>query len=118
MQQNKCLKFRADILDIGTINDNFIAVASQNQNIKIIAPIKCKVLHNLYFDLLGKNTTAIAFHPTQDIIAIANGEVLYILDATHRNIMHTIQTHSGAIRLLTFLPNTSYLICGTVNGRV
>ncbi len=118
MQQNKCLKFRADILDIGTINDDFIAVASQNQNIKIIAPTQCKVLHNLYFDLLGKNTTAIAFHPTQDIIAIANGEVLYILDATHRNIMHTIQTHSGAITLLTFLPNTSYLICGTVNGRV
>ena len=118
MQQNKCLKFRADILDIDTINGDFIAVASQNQNIKIIAPAACKVLHNLYFDLLTKSTTAIAFHPTQDIIAIANGEILYILDATHRNIMHTIQTHSGAITLLIFLPNTSYLICGTANGRV
>ena len=118
MQQNKCLKFRADILDIDIINGDFIAVASQNQNIKIIAPSECKVLHNLYFDLLSKSTTAIAFHPTQGIIAIANGETLYILDATHRNIMHTIQTHSGDITLLTFLPNTSYLICGTDNGRV
>ena len=108
MQRSKCLKFRANVLDIDRINNEFIAVASQNQNIKIIAPRECKVIKNLYFDLLGKTTTAITFHPTQDIIAIANGETLYILDATHRNIMHTIQTHSGAITLLTFLAGTSY----------
>jgi len=118
MQQNKCLKFRTDIAEIDIINNDFLAVASQNQNIKIIAPAKCKVVYNLYFDLLTKKTTAIAFHPTQDIIAIANGEILYILNATHRNIIHTIQTHSGTIALLTFLADTSYLICGTANGRV
>ncbi len=118
MQQNRCLKFRADILAIAKLNNTFLAVASSSQNIKIIVPRECKVVHNIYFDLLGEKTTAIAFHPTQDIMAIANGSTLYILDTTHRDIMQTIATHDGHIEILTFLQETPYLISGTKNGRI
>lgn len=118
MPQNNCLRFRGDIFAIDRIDNNLLGVASRSQNIKLIDPSTCKVLHNIYFDLLGEMTTAVAFHPTQDIMAIANGMTLYILNTTRRNIMHTINTHEGAITLLAFLEQTPYLICGTRNGRV
>ncbi|MBA1432706.1 MAG: hypothetical protein FAF04_03705 [Epsilonproteobacteria bacterium] len=100
MQQTKCLKFRADILDIDTFNNGQVAITSHNQNIKILLPQECKVIQNLYFDLLGEKTSAIAFHPTQAIAAIANAATLYILDTTHRDILQTIVTHDGAVEII------------------
>jgi len=118
MQQNRCLKFRADILAVDRINGDFAAIASNSQNIKIIAPQACKVVQNIYFDLLTEKTTAVAFHPTLEIIAIANGMTLYILDTAHRDIMQTITTYDGIITILSFLQETPYLISGTKNGRL
>ncbi|SFV69096.1 WD-40 repeat [hydrothermal vent metagenome] len=118
MQQTKCLKFHADLLDIDTFNNGQVAVASRNQNIKIFLPQECKIIQNLYFDFLKENTTAIAFHPTQEIVAIANTTTLYILDTKERNILQTIAIHDGAIEIMTFLAKTPYLITGTTNGRV
>jgi hypothetical protein len=118
MQQNRCLKFRADIFAVDTINNNFAAIASRSQNIKIIAPQACKVVQNIYFDLLTEKTTAVAFHPTLEIIAIANGTTLYILNTGHHDIMQTIATHDGIVTILSFLQETPYLISGTANGRL
>jgi hypothetical protein len=118
IKQLECFKLHKNILTFDKVNHDFIGVATKTQNIKIFSTHNCQKIQNIYFDLLGEKTTALAFHPSLDLIAIANGEKLYILSIKERNIIQTIITQDGIIQLLSFIDQKPYLISGTANGRV
>ncbi|MEN4053043.1 MULTISPECIES: hypothetical protein [Sulfurimonas] len=118
MQYLEALKLHTDIFVLEKVNKEFIAIASHLKNIKIASIEPLKIEQNIYFELLEAKTTALTFHPSLPLMAIANGEILYILDINKRNILQTIITHDGVIEKLSFMQNEPYLISGTQNGRV
>jgi len=118
MQTLECFKFRSKIFNPQISAIKYIGLATYAKNIKIFSLDECKVQENLYFDFLGKKTTAIAFHPTLSLMAIANETKLYIINLIHKDIIQTIPTHDGDISKLLFLHNTPYLLSATTNGRV
>ncbi len=118
MRITKCTKVHSTLMDISPTNQDLIALTSTNKKIQIISAKECKNRQNIYLDLLGEKTTAIAFHPQLSLLAIANGNSLFILNIAHRNIIQTFQSYDGIIDSLYFLQNTPYIISGTRNGRV
>jgi len=118
MKMHKCLKLHTRVQTIGNTGKTNIAIVSPSKKIKIVNPKECKRVQNIYLDLLGEQTSAIALHPTMNLVALANAEQLYILDTTHKNIIQSIKTHDGAIESLLFLEKSPYLISGTRSGRV
>jgi len=118
IKQLECFKFYANIFTIDKINNNYIAIALKPQNIKVFSTHDCQTIQNIYCNLFGVETTAIAFHPTLQLIAIANGEKLYIINIKEEKIIQTLLTHDGVIEKLTFIDNAPYLISGTQNGRI
>ena len=118
MQYNECLHSRAEIFTIQKSNNIFIGLVTSAKNVKVFSSERCEVMQNLHFDFLNKKTTAIAFHPTLGIMAIANATTLYIVNLKRKEIIQTIVTHAGTITKLLFLQKSPYLISGTDNGRV
>jgi len=118
MQQVECLSARSKILNFEKNNNIFLGLAIETGNVKILSPEGCETIQNLRFDLLNKQTTAIAFHPTLGIMAIANETILYIINLKKKEITQTIATHDGIITKLLFVEKSPYLISGTGNGRV
>ncbi len=118
MHYLETLKLHADIFVLEKANREFITIASHLKNIKIVSTEPLKIEKNIYFELLEEKTTALTFHPSLPLVAIANGEMLYILDINRRNILQTIMTYDGVIEKLLFVKNEPYLIAGTKNGRV
>ena len=118
MQIVECFKFRTQIFKPQKSSIKFIALATHSQNIKLFSLDSCKVEKNLYFDILGKKTTALAFHPALSIMAIANDTNLYIINLLHKEITQTISTNEGTITKLLFLQSTPYLLSATSHGRV
>jgi hypothetical protein len=51
-------------------------------------------------------------------MAIANNNIIYVIDTNSKLLLQTIKTNEGKITILTFIKNTKYLISGTKNGRV
>jgi len=118
IQAIKCFKLRAEIFTIGRVNHNFIGIATTSKSIKIFSTKECQTVHNIHLELLGEETTALCFHPTLDLMAIANGEKLHIVNLQEHTIIQTITTNDGAIEILSFIPYAPYLISGTKSGRV
>jgi len=118
IQTVKCIKTVSKILLIAPFNKNFTAIATKNKNIKIISKKSCETIQNIYSELFGEHTSAINFHPTLDLVAIANDNHLYIINTTNHDIVQSIKTEEGKITILSFLEKSPYLITGTKNGRI
>ena len=118
MQIIECFASNRKIYSLEEYDNSLIALITRTKSIQIFSPNKCKTLKNIYSDLLKEETTALAFHPKLDLMAIANGETLYIIEAKQHKILETIKTHDGDITILSFVACAPYLISGTKNGRV
>ena len=118
MQVIECSTSNRKIYSLEEYNTSLVALITRTKSVKIFYPPQCKTLKNIYSDLLKEETTALAFHPKLDLMAIANGETLYIIEAKEHKILETINTHDGEITLLSFVASAPYLISGTKNGRV
>jgi len=114
----ECFKSNRKIHSLQQYNASLVALITRTKSVEIFSPLECKILQNIYSDLLKEETTALAFHPKLDLMAIANGETLYIIEAKEHKILETINTHDGEITLLSFVASAPYLISGTKNGRV
>ena len=114
----ECLKTRSAITAITSLKDDKIAFSTKHHGAKIFSSPDCVVLKNLANEFLGYKTTAVAFSKESDLVAFANDSVIYVLDLTHKIIIQTIRTTDGTIEILSFVPNSPYLITGTNSGRV
>jgi len=113
-----CLRSRTDIIAIELLKNNDIIFATQSKVIKIFSFRDCKIKQNLSIDLLGYKTTAIAFHKTLDIVAIANSNVIYIVNTKTKEVTQTIPATDGSVMKLAFIDNSPYILSGTTHGRV
>ena len=118
MQVIKCFESNKKVYSLEEYDSSLVALITRTKSVDIFDPSQCETLKNIYSDLLKEETTALAFHPKLDLMAIANGETLYIIEAKQHKILETINTHDGEITLLSFVASAPYLISGTKNGRV
>ena len=114
----ECQKGRSKITAIKALQDNLVVYSTQSHGIRIFSLNDCKSRQILSIALLGYKTTAIDFHPEQNICAFANDKVIYVVSLSNKSILQTIYTHNGTIEILSFIKNMPYIITGTKEGRV
>jgi hypothetical protein len=118
LSPHECLRARSDIIAITPLQDNKIIFSTKHHGVKIFSTENCNVLKNISIDLLGYQTTAVAFSPDNTLVSFANETIIYILNLDNKTIIQTIRTSDGNINILSFVPNSPYLIAGTDSGRV
>ncbi len=114
----ECLRTRSEITAISSLKDEKIAFSTRLHGVKLFSVQDCSVTKNLSIELLGYKTTALAFSLEQNLLAFANETVIYILNLENKMILQTIRTNDGVVEILSFVPNSPYLISGTNCGRV
>lgn len=117
-EQTPCVKTRSKITALSILNNDLVAFSTQIHGAKIFSSDSCKVTKNISIELLGGNTTAVAFNKNSDLLAFANANIIYIVNINNKIILQTIRTNDGVIELISFVPNSSYIIAGTNTGRV
>ncbi len=118
LEKRECLKARSKIQVFSILKDNSLALATELHGIKIISLGSCESLQNISPELLSYSTTAYCFSYDSALFAFANGSVIYVIDTHTKLPIQTIKTAEGEITLLSFVPNSKYLVTGTKNGRV
>ena len=113
-----CFRARSDLLQLSVLNNNRVAFSTQIHGVKIFSHEDCSSLKNLSIELLGFNTTAVAFSVDEELVAFANSNIIYIISTQTKTLLQTIKTFEGKITLISFMPNSKYLITGTSEGRV
>ncbi|WP_428739258.1 hypothetical protein [Sulfurimonas sp.] len=118
VKKEECFRSRGKIIAFEKVNNNEIIYALQHKIIKSFSTLTCKTLGNLSLEYLSTQTTAICFHKSLDLVAIANGKTIYIINTKSKMVLQTIISYTGDITTLHFVQNSPYLITGTTNGRV
>ena len=114
----ECQRVRSEVVALGVLHNNLIALSTRSHGIRIFTLNGCKNRQILSIAQLNHKTTAIDFHPNENICAIANDKVIYIISLTDKSILQTIFTYNGTVNILHFVPNRPYLLSGTSEGRV
>jgi len=119
MQEIKeCHKIRSQALSLKALPDNRIALGTQLHGIQIFTTNECNKKKIFALEHLNHKTTALDFHKDENICAVANNNIIYIISLLNKRILQTIYTYNGKILQLYFMPDTPYLISGTDQGRV
>lgn len=113
-----CYKARSEIRTASIVSDDILTIVTQVHGIKFFNSDTCTTDANLSLEELNYKTTATAFNIEGTLLAIANGTILYIIDIKSKLLIHSIPTYEGSIELLSFVPNSKYLIAGSTHGRV
>ncbi|QOP42298.1 hypothetical protein [Sulfurimonas marina] len=116
--QEECLRTRSNIIAFSALNNDEIIYALQHKTVKSFSSLTCKPLRSITTEYLSTQTTAISFHKTDNLVAIANGKTIYIINTKTKEVLQTIISYAGDITTLHFIQNSPYLITGTKNGRV
>lgn len=118
VKREECFRSRGEIVAFEILQDNKAVYALQHKIIKSFSTLTCKTLSNLSLEYLSSQTTAVCSHKSLDLVAIANGKTIYIIETKTKMVLQTIISYSGEITTLHFVQNSPYLITGTTNGRV
>lgn len=116
--KQECHKARSQITAFSVLNDNSFIFSTKIHGAKRFSLKDCTAIKNLSIELLGIKTTAVAFSKKSDLLAFANGTIIYIINTQNKMLLQTIRTNDGEITLLEFVPDTKYLVTGTTHGRV
>lgn len=116
--KQECYRARSHIEQLALLQNGTLAISTKVHGIRTFSHESCSSLKNLSIDLLGHQTTAVAFSSESNLFAFANNRIIYIYDTQNKTHLQTIQTNDGEIEILSFVPNTKYLVAGTKNGRV
>ena len=114
----ECFKTRSPITEIIVLNDKTIVFSTKLHGAKIFSTSNCAITKNLSIELLGYKTTATAFSQEHALLAFANSKTIYIVNIQNKTTIQTIRTDEGEIEILSFVPNSPYLVAGTKDGRV
>lgn len=114
----ECFRARGNIVAFKALNNDEMIYALQHKIIKSFSSLTCKALSNTSVEYLSSQTTAIDFHKSLELVAIANGKTLYIVHTKTKAVLQTIISYAGEVTILHFVQNSPYLIAGTKNGRV
>jgi len=118
MRYKECLKSRLEIRKVFKLNTTQLLVIHKYNHIHIYDITTCQLISTYYNEFLGSETTAITYDITSQTLAFANGNIIYLINLHTQKLIQTIVTINEEVMLLSFMPNSSYFIVGTRNGRV
>ena len=111
-------KERSPITYLKSLSDGIVSYSTKYSGAKLLnsqdLSTKIKIIHKE----LNAETTAVCFSPDANYMAFANSNVINILDIHTKKIFKSIKTLSENIELLSFCPNSTYIIAGSQIGRV
>ena len=114
---NHCLTTRSQITELQATDNNTIVYSTIFHGTKVLNPNRCETNFNVSNKYLNSKTTATTFSPDGKFIAFANKNVIYVLYISTHKIIKTIVTRE-IITILMFDNSSTYIICGTKQGRV
>jgi len=118
LKKEECTKARSEITAICVLEDDKFVFSTKIHGAKIVSLTRCSTLKHLSIELLCYKTTAVAFSETSELMAIANANIIYIVSTANKALLQTIKTNDGIIEIISFVPNSRYVITGTNHGRV
>jgi len=113
-----CLTSRSEIIKLSLLPNGSIIYATKQHGIRAFNPKTCETNLHLNPKQLTDKTSTIAFSQDGNYIAIANKQTITIIYIPTRKIIKTIKTDEKDITLISFDPQTNYIITATKNGRV
>jgi len=112
------LKERSPITSLKSLNNNTLSYSTKYSGAKLLDSQELITKTRIICKELNAETTAVCFSPDANYMAFANANVINILDVHTKKIFKSIKTLLEKIELLTFCPNSTYLIAGSHSGRV
>jgi len=114
---DNCLTTRSQITQLQATDNDTVLYSTVFHGTKVLNTQKCDTNFNISNQYLNSKTTATSFSPDGKFIAFANKNIIYILYICTHKIIKTIVTDE-IITILTFDKSSTYIICGTQQGRV
>lgn len=114
----ECYKAHSEISTASILEDNTLAFITKTHGAKLYSTTECSTKENLSLEEINYQTTATAFNEKGNLLAVANNNILSIIDLKSRLLLQTIRTFEGTITLLSFVPKSKYLVAGSSHGRV
>jgi DNA-binding beta-propeller fold protein YncE len=113
-----CLTSRSKIIKLSLLPNGSVIYATQLHGIRAVSLHNCETNLHLNPKNLNENTSAIAFSPDGNYIAIANKKIITIIYIPTRKVTKTIKTDEQEITSITFDAGANYIVTTTKNGRV
>ena len=113
-----CYRTRSDITAFSLLESGAFAFSTKVHGAKIFSASECSSIKNLSIEQLNYRTTAVAFSKSSELLALANGTTIHIINTQNKLLIQTIRTYEGTIEKIEFIPQSKYLVTGTANGRV
>jgi len=115
---DKCLHTRSEITQLTSLESGSAAYATKLDGIGIFSPKNCATKINLVSEYLNDKTSAICFSQNGEVLAFANGTIIYIIHIATRKLLKSIDTDGEKVEIMEFDPSSNYIIVGSDNGRV
>lgn len=114
----ECYRARSEIITASILANDTLGIVTKVHGAKLFGCTTCTSTANLSPKELNYQTTATVFNTEGTLLVIANDTTLYIIDVKSKLLIQSIPTYEGRVELLSFVPNSKYLIVGSSNGRV
>jgi len=114
----ECFKARSRVTALNVSNNELVAYTTRHHGVKIFSSLECSVKKNISIELLSYQTTAVCISKDSKLLAFCNANNIYVFDLASKILLHTIRTTSKKIELISFTPDSTYLITGDSEGRV
>lgn len=116
----ECQSSRSEITELKVLDDNLVAFSTKIHGINIFSSTDCsvKLKINRVHEQLNSYTTATTFSPNAQFLAFAVKQKIYIFHMPSRILIKTIHAENEDVEILSFDPESRYIIAGTASGRV
>lgn len=122
MIASQTLNFDDRIVYLSVLHGNQIAVADKTKNFSIIDMSSMEKIHNfsLQHAYVHSEKKSISFSPDGKFLAYSEQDqsVVRVIDIQAQKLHHSFPTQQNKIETLCFDPTSSYLVAGSVTGRV
>ncbi len=111
-------KLDSEIAALSYLNMDKLAVATVKRQVHIIDINNKKSEKVFEFASLNQNKKKLTFSKDANYLAYAQDNFIHLVDLKKYKLIHRIEVDAGNIEILHFNDDASYLMVGTVTGRI
>ena len=122
MKVHKKIYLNSPIIYLNVLDDNKLALVTQDKLFAVLELDTMQTIHEFTFKHANvhKEKNSVAFSPDGKYLAYSELEqsVVRVINIHSHQLHHSFPTLQNRIETLSFDPSSSYLIAGSVTGRV
>ena len=117
---SKIFKAHSDIITLQVLENQTALYATASSGVRLLElqEESYQTKYNILFEELTKRTQSVTFSHDAKFIALANRDVITIIELSTRKIVKKIILDNMLVTLMEFHPTSQYLLVGTNKGRV